>query len=149
MYKQLEIWDLLQREVPDEEVKINGVVNLKTSPISHYDVRLNYGDLTLLIAMLRDYVKGLDKMLADGDLLLNEIEYEAYYRNKFLQIADRISEQIEYDYEKQLKKCLKKAAKENTSDVGEEALSLALKRGAKKNDASEKEKLAQENDGQQ
>lgn len=69
-------------------------------------------------------------MLAEGDLPINEIEYEAFYRNKFLKIANKISEQIDYDYDKQLQNCLKKAQKADNSDVGEEALSLALKRGA-------------------
>lgn len=132
MYQQLNIWDYLQKETTQEEVEIEKVVNLKTSPISHYKCSLAYGDLTLIIAILRDYVKGFDKMLAEGDLPINEIEYEAFYRNKFLKIANKISEQIDYDYDKQLQKCLKKAQKADNSDVGEEALSLALKRGALK-----------------
>lgn len=125
---QLELFELMQNEMPKEEVKINGVVNLKSRPISHYEVSLCYGDLTLIIAILRDYVKGLDKLLEVGELPINEIEYEAYYRDKFLKIADRISEQIEYDYDKQREKCLKKLGKVDNSDIGEEAISLALKR---------------------
>lgn len=125
---QLELFELMQNEMPEEEVKINGVINLKAMPISHYEVSLCYGDLTLIIAILRDYVKGLDKLLEGGELPINEIEYEAYYRDKFLKIADRISEQIEYDYDKQREKCLKKLSKVDNSDIGEEAISLALKR---------------------
>lgn len=144
MYQQLEIWDYLQRETTQEEVEIEGVVNLKTSPISHYKCSLAYGDLTLIIAILRDYVKGFDKMLEEGDLPINEIEYEAFYRNKFLKIADKISEQIEYDYDKQFQKCIKKARKAGNSDVGEDALVLALKKGAIKKAESTENKDKEE-----
>lgn len=129
---QLSIWDYMQKEAPDTDVKIDGAVNLKARPISNYEVRLAYGDLTLIVAMIRDYIKGLDKMAEDGDLRINKITYEAYYRGKFLGIADRISEQIEYDYDEALKRCLKKQAKEDKSDIGEEAMALAVKRGIRK-----------------
>ena len=103
MHKQLESWHLLQKKTPREEVEIEGIVNLRSTPISNYKVSLSYGDLTLIIAILMDYVEGLDKMLIDGDFPINEIQYEAYYRKKFLQIADKIGEQIEYDYDEMLK----------------------------------------------
>lgn len=125
---QLELFEMMQSEVPEEEVKITGAVNTKSMPISDYEVSLAYGDLTLIIAILRDYVKGLDKLQEIGELPINEMEYEVYYRNKFMKIADRISEQIEYDYDEQRKKCLKKLGKIDNSDIGEEALALAMKR---------------------
>lgn len=103
---------------------ITGVINLKTRPISYHDVSLAYGDLVLIVAMLRDYVRTLDELKGE------DIQYRAYYRNKFLRMAERISEQIEYDYDKAYEKCNKK--KEKESDIGEEAMLLALKRGAKK-----------------
>lgn len=145
---QLSIFDLLREDIenPEEEVQVEGVVNLKTSPISHYKVSLCYGELTLIIAILRDYVKGLDKMLEDGDLPINEIEYEAYYRNKFLGISDKISEQIEYNYEEKLKKCLKKLQKEDNSDIGEEALSLTMKRAAKAYEQKQREEEEKKNE---
>ena len=125
---QLEIFDILLKDVPEEVVKITGAINVKTSPISEHEVFLAYGDLTLIIAVLRDYVKGLDQMLLENRLPVNEIEYEAYYRKKFLDIANKISEQIEYDYDKKREQCIKKMEKADKSDIGEEALSLALKR---------------------
>lgn len=129
-YKQMTIWDYLSRDadIPNEDVPIEGVVNLKSRPISNYNVRLAYGDLTLIIAVLRDYVRGLDKLIEQGESNLNPMEYTAYYRKKFIGIADKISEQIEYDYDEKYKKCLKKMEKESNSDIGEEALALALKR---------------------
>ncbi len=126
--KYTEVLDLLREDIPHEDVEIQGAVNLKTTPISRYKVKLAYGELTLIIAILRDYVKGLDKSLELEELPINEMEYQAYYRNKFLDMADRISEQIEYDYDKQVQKCLKKLGKVDNSDIGEEALALAMKR---------------------
>ena len=132
LYTQLKLWDFMEKDLSnaDQEVPIKNVVNLKTTPISHYEVSLAYGDLTLIIAMLRDYVKGFDAMIEDGTLAINQYQYEAYYRNKFLKIADKISTQIEYDYDKKLEKCLKKSGKED--DIGQEALILALKKDARK-----------------
>ena len=111
-------------KVARQRVNVSGVINLKSRPISHYDVSLAYGDLVLIVAMLRDYVRTLDELKGE------DIQYRAYYRNKFLRMAERISEQIEYDYDKAYEKCNKK--KEKESDIGEEAMLLALKRGAKK-----------------
>lgn len=124
----LDTWDEIAEDSPDEYVNIDGVVNVKAHPISNYEVKLAHGDLKLIVAMIRDYVKGFDQMAEDGDIRINPIEYQAYYRGKFMKIADGISAQIEYDYDKQLKKCLKSLGKESKSDVGGEALSLALKR---------------------
>ena len=137
----------MQKDVPDEEVEINGVVNLKTMPVSHYKVSLNYGDLTLIVAILRDYVMGFDQMLNENILPINEIEYEAYYRKKFLQIADRISEQIEYDYDKMRQKCIKKAGKVDNSDIGEEALVMAMKKSRKAPERKEADNAADDDMG--
>ena len=51
-----------------------------------------------------------------------------------MKMADRLAQQIEYDYEKQMEKCKKKMeAKDNhsNSDIGEDALSLTVNRGKK------------------
>lgn len=121
-------WD--ENDAPEEEVEITGVLNLKVMPVSNYKVSLAYGDLTLIVAMIEDYIKGLDVM-KEGD-----IQWECYYRKKFKSISERIQKQIEYDYEAKLKKCLK--AKDSKSDIGEDALILALKKQPKmKSDEAE------------
>lgn len=107
---------------------ITNVINLKSRPISHHDVSLAYGDLVLIVAMLRDYVKALDEVKGE------DITYRAYYRNKFMRIAQRIQEQIGYDYDKALEKCNKK---EKQSDVGEDAMLLMLKKQAREAKAKE------------
>ena len=73
-------------------------------------------------------VKELDKRCDDGTIGLNPLEYEAYYRPKFINMTERISKQINYNYDEQLEKSLKKMEKHNNSDVGEEALALAARR---------------------
>lgn len=126
---QMKLWDELTKDVPDEDVPIEGAVNLKSRPISEFKVRLAYGELTLIIAMIRDYIRELDTRLENGTLNMNEVEYQYYYRPKFLAMADRISQQINYDYDKQVEKCRKKMLKgSSNSDVGEEALALTFKR---------------------
>ncbi len=128
---QLNIWDMMGKDLvnPDQEIDIKGAINLKASPICDHEVRVSYGDLTLIIAVLRDYVRGFDKLFEMGEAPINTFEYEAYYREKFLSIAEKISKQIDYDYDKKFAQCHKKLEKNSGSDVGEEALSLMLKRG--------------------
>lgn len=126
---QMKLWDELTKGVPDEDVPIEGAVNIKARPISEFKVRLAYGELTLIIAMIRDYIRELDTRLENSTLNMNEIEYQYYYRPKFLAMADRISQQINYDYDAQVEKCQKKMLKgSSNSDVGEEALALTFKR---------------------
>jgi hypothetical protein len=117
---QISLFDYLEElEEKDKEVEIEGPINPKVS-LKEMKLRLSYGDLVLLVAMLRDYVKGLDE-IKEGD-----IQWEVYYRNKFWDMAEKISDQIGYDYDEALKKCMKKQEKE--SDIGEDALILALKK---------------------
>ncbi len=134
----LNLFDMMQEGSPDAVMQLDKVVNLKTSPISYHDVKITYGDLVLIIAVLRDYVKGFDILKEIGQLPINEVQYDYYYRKKFLDIADKISADIDYDYDAKLKKCLKKAMKEDNSDIGGEALSLAFKRDRQKAEADEK-----------
>lgn len=116
---QFEIWDYLSNEAPEEAVDIKGALNTREMPVSEYKVRLSYGDLVLIISMLEDYVKGLDKIKKE------DIQWKAYYRQKFKKISEQIQTGIDYDYEKKLKECMKKTKK--NSDVGQDALILALK----------------------
>lgn len=103
-----------------KQVMIEKAINLKL--MCDYVVSCSYGDVVLIICMLHDYVRMLDKMKAD------DINYHAYYRKKFMKIADGLAEQIEYDYDGQLEKCQKKMnVKEKNDDIGEDAMTLAVK----------------------
>lgn len=108
----------------EKQVMIAKAINLKL--MCDYVVSCSYGDIVLIICMLRDYVKMLDEVRSD-------IQWETYYRDKFMQMADRLSEQIEYDYDAAVEKCRKKSGqKERYSDVGGDALALAMKRAKEK-----------------
>lgn len=108
-----------------KQVMIEKAINLKL--FCDYVVSCSYGDIILIICMLHDYVKILDKIRDD-------IQWKDYYRNRFIKMADRLAEQIEYDYDAAVEKCRKKQEKSGrNNDVGEEAMALMVKRsGAKK-----------------
>lgn len=123
---QIELFDYLGTlENKDDPVRIKKALNLKKHPIKDYEVTASYGDIVLIISMLRDYVKALDEVRRES------LDWQAYYRAKFLKMADRLQSQIEYDYDKAMEKCRKKAEKESKSDIGEDALLLALKKDAR------------------
>ncbi len=107
------------RELSREEkqtVMIEGAINLKD--MCDHVVTCSRGDIVLIISMLHDYVKMLDEMR-------NTIQWEAYYRGKFLNLADRLSKQIHYDYEAAVKKCQKNQEREaKESDIGSDGVSL-------------------------
>ena len=108
----------------EKQVMIEKAINLRL--LCDYVVSCSYGDVVLIICMLHDYVKMLDEIKAD------DIQYQAYYRGKFVKMADGLAEQIGYDYDAAVEKCKKKLQKrESASDVGEDAMALALKYGAK------------------
>ena len=53
-----------------------------------------------------------------------------YYKENFSKLADKLSAQIEYNYDKELEKCKKKMSKKaSDNDIGGEAMALAIKRG--------------------
>ena len=39
---KMKLWDELTKDVPDEDVPVEGAVNLKSRPISEFKVRLAY-----------------------------------------------------------------------------------------------------------
>jgi hypothetical protein len=121
---QAKILEEIRKSGDGEDVTIDGPVLIDKKGVHKVTVNLATGDLKLIVAMFRDYIKGMDE-IKRGDVL-----YEAYYRNKFLDICKRISEPIGYDYDTALERCLKKNAKEDNSDIGEEAISLTVKRAA-------------------
>jgi hypothetical protein len=126
MDRQNQLWFFFQflKEVENQlsgkeekQVMIENAVNLKL--MCDYAVSCSYGDIVLIICMLHDYVKMLDEIRDD-------IQWKAYYRGKFITIAERLSEQINYDYDTAVKRC-RKQEKQN-SDVGEDAMALIVKR---------------------
>lgn len=116
-----------------KQIMIEKAINLKL--LCDYVVSCSYGDIVLIICMLHDYVKMLDEVRND------DIQWKAYYRNKFATMADRLAEQIGYDYDLAVEKCRKKREKqEHNSDIGEDAMVLAVRSGGTKKN-HEKETL--------
>lgn len=115
----------VEKEMSKEErkqVMIENAINLKT--MCDYVVSCSYLDIVLIICMLRDYIQLIDERRVD------DIQWSAYYRGKFLNMANRLSRQIEYDYDAAKERCLKKQQKkENAGDIGEDAMTLAVKYG--------------------
>lgn len=115
----------VEKEMSKEErkqVMIENAINLKT--MCDYVVSCSYLDIVLIICMLKDYIQLIDERRAD------DIQWSAYYRGKFLNMADRLSRQIEYDYDAAKERCMKKQQKkENARDIGEDAMTLAVKYG--------------------
>lgn len=114
-----------------KQVMIEKAINMRL--MCDYVISCSYLDVVLIICMLHDYVKLMDEVKTEN------IQYEVYYRKKFVDMAERLATQIEYDYEKQLEKCQKKSQKKDTnSDIGEDALILASGSRVKKKDAKTK-----------
>lgn len=134
-------YEEMEKEISDKAelpVRIRGAYNMKAPGFPEYEVTCPYGDIVLIIAMLRDYVKCLDEVIGD------DITYKAYYRKRFMKMAERLSEQIGYSYDKAVEKCRKKKEKEKKDDIGEDAIVLAVTRGAR---ADKKKQQEQETEG--
>ena len=111
----------IPKEEADKGVKVEHCINIKE--MCDYKVSCSYGDMIFIICILKDYLK----LIAD-----KEGHIWDYYRDRFAKLADKLSAQISYDYEKQMDKCLKKMhTKERQNDVGEDAMALAVNRGRK------------------
>jgi hypothetical protein len=81
----------------NKEVDVEHCINIKK--LCDYKVSCSYGDIVFIICILKDYLKLIEEK--EG------IMWD-YYKEKFSKLADKLSVQIEYDYEKQMKKCRKK-----------------------------------------
>lgn len=101
----------------DKQVEIEHCINIKK--LCDYKVSCSYQDVVFIICILREYLK----LISDKDGVMWD-----YYRQRFAKLADRLAAQIEYDYDLQMEKCIKKMGRQADTDVGEEALALAAKR---------------------
>lgn len=123
--------DEVEKEIADDadkQVWIEKCINIKT--LSDFTVSCSYGDMVLIICVLKDYLK----LIAD-----KEGPTWDYYREKFSKMAYRLSAQIGYNYEKAYERCQKKMnGKSSNDDIGEDAMALAVKCGGNGKKKSEK-----------
>lgn len=122
--EQLELFHKAEEELSEKEkqklVMIEGVINLKL--MCDYVVRCGRGDIVLLIVMIHDYIRMLDETR-------DTIQWQCYYRDRFIRMADHFADQIGYDYDKAMERCRKNLnKKESYSDIGGDALELAAKK---------------------
>lgn len=111
--------DACIRDKAHKQVEVEHCINIKM--LCDYKVSCSYGDMVFIICILKDYLKLIDD---------REGEIWDYFRNRFAKLADKLASQIEYDYDKQLEKCMKKMnAKEKDGDIGEDAVILATRHG--------------------
>lgn len=101
----------------DKQVTIEHCINIKK--LCDYKVSCSYQDIVFVICILKEYLK----LIAEKDGPMWD-----YYRERFAKLADKLAAQIEYDYDLQMEKCIKKMGRQADTDVGEEALALAVKR---------------------
>lgn len=107
-------------DMPDAKVKIDGVVNVHSYPISDFIVQSTYRDIFYIINMLDDYVNMLTQPERKRDF------HTDYMIGQFERISRELSEQICLDKEKMYKRCRKRQEKAEKDDVGEDAFNLFL-----------------------
>ena len=85
-----------------------------------------YGDICKIVCAIMNYASLMELVCGQWDLTgLHRISYESQAK-KLRQIADKLQKCIGYDYEKALRKCMKRKNKSTRDDgVGEEALVMA------------------------
>ncbi len=93
-----------------------------------HELQTCYGDVLKTINALMDYTRMLDIVCDQWELTgFHRATYE-YHADKLREIADKFQKAIGYDYNAAVEKCRKKKArKQPYSDVGEDALALAVR----------------------
>lgn len=102
--------------IPEEDVKIIGVINIKT--LSDFNIQSTYRDIFLIINMLDDYVRILKSPEIEKSIYLD------YMTGQFERISRELTEQIGLDKEKMYKRCKNR---QQDNDIGEDAMVLAFR----------------------
>ncbi len=115
----MEMDEYLKQELTLSYVDLDGSHDLKTC----------YGDILKTINALMDYTRMLDLVCEQWNLTgFHKATYE-YQAGKLREIAEKYQTAIGYDYAAAVEKCRKKQAKKQRSDdVGEDALTLTVRR---------------------
>lgn len=118
----MEMESYLKQELTLSYVDLDGSHELKTC----------YGDILKTINALMDYTHMLDLVCEQWNLAgCHRATYE-YHAGKLREIAGKFQTAIGYDYAAAVEKCRKKQAKkQHSDDVGEDALTLSVRRKQK------------------
>lgn len=123
---QIDLFEFLANAgavMPKTKVRIEGVINTRSYPMSDFVVQSTYADIFYIINMLDDYVRILTQPDRKRDF------HTDYMIKQFERISNELSEQICLDKEKMYKRCRKR--QEQRDDVGEDALNLLMGRQTK------------------
>lgn len=115
----MEMEEYLKQELTLSYIDVDGSHELQTC----------YGDILKTINALMDYTRMLDLVCEQWNLTgFHKAIYE-YQSRKLREIAEKFQTAIGYDYAAAVEKCRKKQArKQRSDDVGEEALTLTVRR---------------------
>lgn len=115
----MEMEEYLKQELTLSYVDVDGSHELRTC----------YGDILKTINALMDYTHMLELVCEQWNLAgFHKATYE-YHVRKLREIAEKFQTAIGYDYAAAVEKCRKKQArKQRSDDVGEEALTLTVRR---------------------
>lgn len=92
-------------------------------------IETSWGDLRIIVDALMDYASILECVVDEWNLI-NEGIYYKCHAARCRGIAHKYAQAIDYDREAALGKCRKK--REESDDVGEDAMALMVKRGSTK-----------------
>lgn len=117
--RHMEIEEYLNQELTLSYVDLDGTHTLKTC----------YGDILKIINALMDYTRMLNLVCVQWNLTgFHKATYE-YHAGKLREIAGKFQTAIGYDYAAAVEKCREKQArKQRSDDVGEDALTLTVRR---------------------
>ncbi len=115
----IEMEEYLKQELTLSYIDVDGSHELRTC----------YGDILKTINALMDYTHMLDLVCEQWNLTgFHKATYE-YQAGKLREIAEKYQTAIGYDYAAAVEKCRKKQArKKRSDDVGEDALTLTVRR---------------------
>ena len=100
IHGQLNLFEFLSNtgdSIPEMKVKIEGVINTRSYPMSDFKVQSTYRDIFYIINMLDDYVNMLTQPDRKRDF------HTDYMITQFERISRELSEQICLDKEKMYK----------------------------------------------
>ncbi len=115
----IEMEEYLKQELTLSYIDVDGSHELRTC----------YGDILKTINALMDYTHMLELVCEQWNLTgFHKATYE-YHVRKLREIAEKFQTAIGYDYAAAVEKCRKKQARKKLSDdVGEDALTLTVRR---------------------